>query len=365
MAIHNAHMHETDLIDKLLEVLREFPDVDAHSSIRGLKRDQGIDVEVEVDFAGKSYVLLVDLKKSVYPRDAQHILWKWRHFLAVEGAKYRKNKPVPLLAAESISPGVKQLLKDEKFGYFDSGGSLFIPAPGAYIYVDKPPPRPLKRLVRGLFKGKRAQVLHTLLLRHNEWFGVKKLAELAMVSPATASETLTALERFEWISAKGKGPSKERCLAEPGALLDKWQKQIIADPHRLAYRRYYVPASRPDELAQYLAHLCEMHHVEYVLTQEIAAQMYAPFLTSVSRVTCRMVPGRAAENVIGELGARAVSEGANLNVMETKSQGEFMFKENLDSMWLASAVQVYLDLLQSGGRAKDMAEHLRRERIGF
>ena len=41
-----------------------------------------------------------------------------------------------------------------------------------------------------------------------------------------------------------------------------------------------------------------------------------------------MVPGRAAENVIGEFGARAVSEGANLNVMETKSQGEFMFKEN-------------------------------------
>ena len=365
MAMHNAHMHERDLIGKLLEALRELPDVDAHSSIARLKRDQGIDVEVEIDFAGKSYVLLVELKKSVYPRDAQRILWKWRHLLAVEGAKYRKNKPVPLLAAESISPGVKQLLKDEKFGYFDSGGSLFIPAPGAYIYVDKPPPRPLKRLVGGLFKGKRAQVLHALLLRHNEWFGVKELAELAMVSPATASETLTALERFEWISAKGKGPSKERCLAEPGALLDKWEKQIIAAPHRLVCRRYYVPASKPDELTKYLAHLCEMHHVEYVLTREIAAQMYAPFLTSVSRVTCHMAPGRAAENVIGELDARAVREGANLNVIETESQGAFMFKENMDSMWLASAVQVYLDLLQSGGRAKDMAEHLRRERIGF
>ncbi len=365
MAIHNAHMYETDLIDKLLEVLREFPDVDAHSSISGLKRDQGIDVEIEVDFAGKSYVLLVELKKSVYPRDAQRILWQWRHFLAVEGAKYRKNEPVPLLAAESISPGAKQLLKDEKFGYFDSGGSLFIPAPGAYIYVEKPPPRPLKRLVGGLFKGKRAQVLHTLLLRHNEWFGVKELAELAMVSPATASETLTALERFEWISAKGKGPSKERCLAKPDALLNEWQKQMTAVPRSLVCRRYYVPASKPDELTQRLARLCEMHHVEYALTQEIAAQMYAPLLTSVSRVACRMAPGRAAENVIGELGARAVSEGANLTVIETESQGEFMFKENMDSMWLASTVQVYLDLLQSGGRAKDMAEHLRHERIGF
>ena len=75
MAIHNAHMYERDLIGKFLEALRELPDVDVHSSIPELQRNHRVDAAVEIGFAGKSYVLLVDLKKSVYPRDAQHILW--------------------------------------------------------------------------------------------------------------------------------------------------------------------------------------------------------------------------------------------------------------------------------------------------
>jgi hypothetical protein len=49
-----------------------------------------------------------------------------------------------------------------------------------------------------------------------------------------------------------------------------------------------------------------------------------------------------------ELDAR-LSEGANLIVIETRSLAEFTFKERANSIWLASAVQVYLDLLRGGG----------------
>jgi hypothetical protein len=104
--------------------------------------------------------------------------------------------------------------------------------------------------------------------------------------------------------------------------------------------------------------------VGYVLTQEAAAQLYAPFLSTISRVPCRMAPGRAADAALSKLEARVVGEGANLLVIETKSQGEFLFKERHGSLWLANPVQVYLDLLRSGGRAPEVAEHLRRERIG-
>ena len=368
MAMHHLYMSERDTIEKLLEALRELPDVEAHGPImqpQRSHRDYRIDAEVGFDVAGKSYVLLIEVKKSVYPRDALQVLWQLGRYLTAESGKDRKRNLVPLLAAESISPGAKDLLKNENIGYFDTGGSLFIPARGAFFYVEKPPPKTLEKSVRAVFKGKRSQVLHALLLRHNEWFGVKELAELAAVSPATASETLKALERFEWISARGQGPSKERRLAEPRALLDEWRKQVVAASRRLSYRRYYVPASKPEEVTERLAQLCEMLHAEYVLTQEAAAHRYAPFLSVISVVTCRMSPGRPADEVVSELGARVVSEGANLNVIETRSPGEFLFKERLDSVWLASPVQVYLDLLRAGGRAQEMAEHLRQERIGF
>ena len=78
-----------------------------------------------------------------------------------------------------------------------------------------------------------------------------------------------------------------------------------------------------------------------------------------------MLTSPAADQAIGELGARVVSEGFNLAVIEATSPGELLFRERVNGAWLASPIQVYLDLLRSEGRAKEMADHLRRERIGF
>jgi hypothetical protein len=82
-------------------------------------------------------------------------------------------------------------------------------------------------------------------------------------------------------------------------------------------------------------------------------------------VRCRLLTGPAADQALGELDARIVNDGANLAVIEVKSSGELLFREQVDGVWLASPIQVYLDLARSEGRAKEMAEHLRRERIGF
>lgn len=366
MATFEGYRLERETVERLLEALRELPDVDAHDPVMQPTDhgDRDIDAEIEFNTGGRSYVLLVEVKKSVYPRDAQQVLWQLDRYMAA-GHTERKKQVVPLLAAESISPGAKDLLKSQNCGFFDTGGSLFIPARGAYVYIERPPPKTLQKSVRGLFRGKRSQVLHALLIRHDEWFGVKELAEFAEVSPATASETLSALERFEWLAVKGQGPSKERRLTDPGALLDEWQKQTLATPRRQEYRRFYVPASDPDAIAHRLADICERLGLDYALTEQSAAQTYAPFLTSVSRVTCRLAFGRHVNELYAEMEARTVNEGANLDVIETRSHGEFLFRERVGPLWLASPVQVYLDLLRSGGRGKEMAEHLRRERIGF
>ena len=106
---------------------------------------------------------------------------------------------------------------------------------------------------------------------------------------------------------------------------------------------------------------CERERIEYALTQEAAAQRYAPFLSSYSRVAIRVPPASGVEEMLASLGARLVTEGANVDILETKTQGEFLFREKIDELWLASPVQVYLDLLRGEGRSRDMAEHLRKE----
>jgi hypothetical protein len=356
-----------DTLDALITTLQTVPQAHAslvHSQARAEPSARKLDAEVDLAVAGQNLTLLIELKKTVYPRDTREIIWQLSHYINSALHADRDNV-IPFVAAESISIGARELLKAENVGFFDTGGSLFVPAKAAYLYIERPVPRTWEKSVRSLFTGKRSQVLHALLTRPRDWLGGTELARLAEVSPATASETLTALDRMGWISARGHGPAKARRLSDPSGLLDEWRTQVLAARRSLTRRRYYVPGGESASLAHRLAELCAAAGVEYALTQEAAAQLYAPFLSSLSRVACRMVPGKIADETLMRLGARPVSEGANLDVIETKSRGEFLFRELKDSIWLASPVQVYLDLLRSEGRSRDLAEHLRKDVLGI
>ena len=347
------------LIKQLLDSLRELPDV--HAELAQWEPDVQaavrVDAKIDLNVAGKSSVLLVAAKKSVYPRDVRQALWQLKSLQHGHEVQH-------LLIAESLSPGAKELLRAERIGYFDSGGSLFLPASGAYVYIDKPAPKTLEKSVRSLFSGRRAQVLYALLINHEEWFGVTQVAERAQVAPSTASDVLSELERFDWLVSRGQGPGKERHLREPDALLDAWAKQL-ATQRAPVLRRYFVPGLKSDALIERLGQTFDAHQVAYAVSYEAAAQRYAPFLSAISQVRIRLLPGTGAETAMAELNAREVNEGANLAVIETKSAGELLFRQNVGGVWLASPVQVYLDLLRGEGRAKEMAEHLRQERIGF
>jgi hypothetical protein len=107
-----------------------------------------------------------------------------------------------------------------------------------------------------------------------------------MVSPATASQVLTELEHLDWLVARGQGPSKERHLREPTALLNAWAKQLatIRPP---APRRCYVPGTKAGTLAARIGQIFDAHDVQYEVSYEAAAQRYAPFLSNISQVRAR------------------------------------------------------------------------------
>ena len=153
------HANERQLVQQLLVVLQTLPDVHANVALReptGAANDRGYDAEIDISIAGKSLTLLVETKKTVYPRDVQQALWRIKS-LANRSARPNIDIVVPVLAAESLSPGAKDLLRTEQVGYPDSGGSLYLPAPG--VYIDKPPPKAQASVMRSLFTGRRAQAI--------------------------------------------------------------------------------------------------------------------------------------------------------------------------------------------------------------
>ena len=366
MAMLDPDVMDGRLLEGLLGALKGLPEVQVEFS--EIKQpggpDKGHDAQVDLRAGGKATTLLIRVKKEVYPRDVRQILWQFEESARIWPHPEENREAAFLLMAHSISPGAKELLRNERVGYYDSGGSLFLPAGNIYVYVDKPPPKSLSRSIRTVFSGRRAQVLHVLLLRNREWFGVKDVANQARVSPATTSQVLTELEKFEWVVSRGQGPAKERHLREPGALLDAWVNQQAA-MRPLPMRRYFVPSARADRLVVRFAEVCAEYKAEYAITHEAAGQRYAPFLSTISQVRCRLQDGPATDRALGALDARSVDQGANLAVIEVKSPGELLFRESVNGVWLASTVQVYLDLMRSEGRAREMAKHLRRERIGF
>lgn len=354
---------EVQLTTQLAEALRGF-NAYVHPFDIGLP-DGGINVRIDVELPNMtSFSLAVAIKTTLYPRDVRDVLWQLRHFRNSLNKDDQK-RTVPLIAATVISSGAKDILKEENVGYFDSGGSLFIPAHGVYVLIDRPAPKSLKRTVLALFRGKRSQIVHALLHRPGHWFGVAEIADLARVSPTTASETLTELERLEWIEARGNGPAKERRVANPVQLLDRWAKFIQSD-HKAKLRRFYVPTTNTNDIARRLAHICGERHIDYALTQEFAAQLIAPFLTNVARVACYLPSSRGADFTIpGLLGASPVNEGYNLTIFDTEPGSEQLFRERHNNFWLASPIIIYLDLLRGEGRAKELAQHLRTDCIGF
>jgi hypothetical protein len=208
MPPNRLDLAEGQLVDQLVETLRALPgglaDV-AHAEQAQTQRDPGFDARIDAHLGGKPVTLLVEAKKTVYPRDVHQVLWRLKS-LAARGDS---SALVPVLAAGSLSPGARELLRTEGVGYFDSGGSLYLPATGAYVYIDKPPPKAQASTMRSLFAGRRAQAIHALLVQREQWMGVKDLAAVSLVSPATASEVLTELEKFDWIDTRGQGPNKE------------------------------------------------------------------------------------------------------------------------------------------------------------
>jgi hypothetical protein len=352
---------EAQLVNQLVETLRALPGGTAGIApaepARRL-RNPGYDARIDAHLGGTPVTLLVEAKKTVYPRDVHQVLWRLKSLTS----RGDSSTLVPVLAAGSLSPGARELLRTEGVGYFDSGGSLYLPVAGAYVYIDKPPPKGPASTMRSLFTGRRAQAIHALLVQREQWIGVKDLAAVSLVSPATASEVLTELEKFDWIDTRGQGPSKERHLRDPRALLDAWATHVVAGRVPVL-RRYFVPGAKADALVDRAANAFEARDVSYAVSHEAAAQRYAPYLSNVGHVRCRLLATPAADDALADMGARVVNEGANFAVIEVKSSGDLLFRERVGNAWLASPIHVYLDLLKGEGRAKEMAEHLRKERI--
>lgn len=353
---------EHELLDGLVDAIGNLPDGQAWLDGRevAIGPRGRVDAIIEALVAGQPLQLIVEAKREAYPRDVRETIWQLRNNLAHLPESTRE--VVPFLVARAISPGARDILREEGIGFYDMGGTLYIPAKHAFVHIDRPAPRKSSKIFESVFQGRKARVVQAVFARREDWLSVKEIAEETEVSPATASATLSEMERREWVDVEGAGPTKLRRLRSPRLLLDAWAI-YIADQKPPKMERYYVQGAEADEVAQRLDQACLEADAAYAVTSEAAAQAYAPYLSNISQVRCRITPGPKQRDALEILRARPVTEGWNLAVIETRARGDVTVGERIAGISLAPPLQVYLDLLQGSGRSKEMATHLRAERL--
>ncbi len=349
-----------DLLDELQAAFANLPGLEIESAKHDVRlANRHFDLLLTVKIKGQNAALVIEAKSSGYPRDVMSAAWQ----LAALQDQTWPHPLIPIVAAPSISESSRSILRDDRIGYWDSGGSLYLELPWALYWTDRPVPRIGGRKHIDIFRGNATQVLHAMLVQPERQWHVQDLAASAEVSKSTAHQVLVNLEEQLWVEKRGKGPQTVRRLIEPGALLDAWAERHRLDEYQQS--RFHRWTRHPTDLVRSIAQACERLDSDYALTLASGAQFVAPYATDPGRLTLLVPESLPLADFSSAAELKPVDEGENVVLFRTKQATPLMFRQRANDFWIASDIQLYLDLWAWPQRGKEQAQHLRQEQIGF
>lgn len=336
-----------------LAVVRELPGV-----VEVAAPPEGSRADAMIRFEGQRLPATVEVKRHLDAATAHAVLSQ-----VAEGQQDRC-----LVVAETTTAGARDLLEARGIGYIDAAGNASIRMPGLLVRTGSfsasaviVPRKSRPSIVR--LSGKSGLVAQVLLLGGERPWTITELARKAGVSVGLTHRVLGRLETISLVTAEGQGPAKVRRLVAPAALLDLWADED-AEPKAARLPAYMLSrggAPAPDSVSRRLSKAGFAHAV----TGVAAAGHWAPALTATTITQVRVTATVAAEEVLGELDARAVSEGANLLVVQGADDSELRLAHQVNGTWFAAAPRIYLDALRDPRRGREQAVAFRSAVIGF
>ena len=217
-----------------------------------------------------------------------------------------------------------------------------------------------RREQRSLFFPKSARLLKLLLHRPQVSWKVVELATQAGVSVGQVSNVRRALIEREWARAdSGEGLR----LTQPDALLDAWRDDGLQAPS-VALRGYTLKHGRVLEAAigGVFANVAAHGDARVLLASHSVARRAAPY----ARVAGEFFYASPAGATLLERHLEIAPTDKGENVTIYKAGDEGLWQETMElapALQGTGPIQTYLDLLSTGERGREAAEHWRAEKI--
>ncbi|QOD94157.1 type IV toxin-antitoxin system AbiEi family antitoxin [Chryseoglobus sp. 28M-23] len=325
---------------------------------------------VELRYNGTTIRLDPEWIGEGFPADVRILLNK---------ARNPEQRGTMVVTARRMSPGAVELLTEHRLSWADAAGHAEItPDSGIYISRQKPKPIPRRMLTGMNWSPSAKRVVEYILSRQisavspapTPWSSIDRIsliAEATGISPSSVAKVLLMLDNEGYTSKFGpeRGPTSWRELPQRGRLLSDWAAWYKRSTHSEEGAELHVLSREPRDWQRYLSQ--GLTTTPWAVSGWLGASALAPFTTSVPDMIV-YVPDKDFESSIERLTRHddmtVVDRGGRVH-LRSAPRFTFEFDRHIDGLPVASPVRVYADLVRSGGRALEAAEHLREIAIGF
>lgn len=342
--------------EALWELLERVPAIMVLAVDHQVAADEGVDIVVHLETGGRHRTLACEVKANGQPRHVRAALHQLRNYVTRQA-----QNAIPVLVAPYLSPDAQSLCRQEGIGFLDLEGNAHLSFDGIFIerqVANKPNSE--RRELKSLFTPKSAQVLRVLLRDPSRTWRVIELAQAAAVSVGHVSNVRSSLLDREWAEISEDG----LCLSKPDALLDEWAaayRPLVGK--RIAFYTTLHGGALEDAARQVL-HAGGDDEGQAMFASYSAAQWLAPYARTGTHYFYADANG--LERLHAALGLSAVAKGQNVVVTVPKTDGLFRDAvEPASGVVCTSPVQTYLDLIVSGERGVEAADHLRKEKLAW
>ena len=315
---------------------------------------QTTDSLLKFRLGGQEHAFVLEVSSLGQPRQIRAVVTRF------EEIKREINGAYPVATAVYIGPQSAKILKSHGFGYVDLSGNCHLAFENVLIEKEgKRNVRPSTRPLRSLFAPRATRVIRVLLEDASRAWRLEELAKGAGVSLGHSHNVVKRLEDLRWVERDG---NQRITLGKPADLLDAWGDSYTYRANEIA--SYAAPERMNRRLMAEIARTLTGDGRRYAFTLASGLSLVVATSQRLTAIHC-YVEGDPAP-LARTLGLRPAGEAdATVHLLTPYDPGVFHGVLEKGGLKVAGLPQLYVDLLHYERRGRELAEHLRREAMGY